>query len=344
MIASLLLRLEDPRPFTAADARWWYGALLSGRASDGDRMAILAATRARPETAADLAALAREMRRRARPFRVPARDGAIDLCGSGGARRPSFNVSTASAFVVAASGVPVVKHGNRSSRGPCGSSDLLAALGLPVERSPAFARASYRKFGVAFLHAPLFHPATRAVRAARRDLGVPTVFNRLGPLSNPAGVPYQVTGVPDLASGFRVADVLNRLGVHRGLAVCSAEGADEFSPARASSAVVWSGSDRHRRTIRPAALLASEDRRGSWGPLPPRAAALETERVLAGGGGATRGAILLTSGAARWVSGRSATLRTGVAEAEQALDSGSAERLLDGLRRLADRYRGIRGE
>ena len=285
-----------------------------------------------------MALLAGELRRRARPFRVSRSDRAVDLCGSGGARRPSFNVSTVSALVVAAAGTPVVKHGNRSSRGQCGSSDLLTALGLPIESSVPFARASYARFHIAFLHAPLFHPATRAVVAARRVLGIPTIFNRLGPLSNPAGVSVQVVGVPDLDTATRVAGALRRLGVRRGLAMTSEEGCDEFSPRRRTQAVRWDPRALHRLTVDPRAYLEPDERRGDWGPLPPAEAALETERILAGGGGARRGAVLLTSGAVLWVAGRAPTLGRGVGRAREALDGGGAETLLTNLRRLARRF------
>jgi anthranilate phosphoribosyltransferase len=337
MIASELLRLREPRTLSAHDARRIFTTLLAPSVGETERTALLLALSLRAETTDELAAFARELRSRARPFRVPRSDGAIDLCGSGGARRASFNISTVSAFVVAGAGLPVVKHGNRSSRGPCGSSDLLRALGLPVETSLPFARASYSRFHVAFLHAPLYHPATRAVVSARRALGVPTIFNRLGPLSNPAGVSVQLVGVPDRADAPRIASALRRLGVRRGLAISSDEGCDEFSPRRVTRGVRWDLRGTHRVTVLPDRYLDSEERRGAWGALAPPEAADETERILAGGGGARRGAVLLTSGAALWVAGRAPTLAEGVQAAREALDLGRAEDLLEGLRGLARR-------
>ena len=284
------------------------------------------------------------MRRRARPFAVPREDRPVDLCGSGGAPRPSYNVSTVSAFVVAASGVPVVKHGNRSARAPSGSSDLLEALGLPVTTRADFARAAYAKFRLAFLHAPLFHPATAVVAPARRLLGIPTIFNRLGPLSKPARVPFQVVGAADVASAERVAEALPQLGVESGIAMTSPEGCDEFSPRGVTTAFRWNAGPYRRIAVRAERYLAPEDRRGDWGALPPGEAAEETERLLAGGGGARRGSVLLTSGAAIWVSGRASTLAGGIERAREALDSGAAEELLGGLRELARGFpRGARG-
>ncbi len=332
-----LARLADPAPLSRRDVRTTFDALLADSSDDADRMALLVALRFRGYRNDELTEFAREMRRRAVAFPVPSKDDPIDLCGSGGSPHPTYNVSTAAAFVVRAAGAPVVKHGNRS-RGVCGSSDLLAALGLPVLTSVAFARASYRRFRIAFLHAPLFHPATRAVAEARRRLGLPTIFNRLGPLANPARVRCQVTGAVGEPAAIATASVLRSLGVTRGAAVTTDDGRDEFSPNRPTTAVVWDRRGTRHLRVDPSAYLEADDRRGSWDPLPPRRAAEELERILAGGGGARRGAVLLTSGAALWVSGRAPNLKTGVRRALEALDSGAAEELLDRLRTLAAAY------
>jgi anthranilate phosphoribosyltransferase len=333
----VLLRLLDRRALRKGDVSATFDAMTARETDDAERAAMLVALAARGNQAAELISFAREMRRRAVPFPIPAADGAVDLCGSGGARRPSFNVSTVSAFVTRAAGLPVAKHGNRS-RGVCGSSDLLTALGLPVETSIPFARASYRRFGLAFLHAPLFHPETGAVATVRRLLGIPTIFNRLGPLANPARVRAQVSGAVDEATARSTVVALRGLGVTRGVSMTSDDGCDEFSPRSATTAFVWTGSNTRRLRIRPDDLLDSDDRRGPWGALSPSEAADEAERLLAGGGGARRGSVLLTSGAALWVSGRAPDLRTGVFQAQEALDGGRAEMLLGNLRELAGNY------
>jgi len=302
-------------------------------------VAILLALAHRAVDADELTRFVREMHRRAIPFPVPAGDHPIDLCGSGGALTPSFNVSTVSAFVVAAAGVPVVKHGNRSSRGPCGSSDLLEALGLPVVDSLPFGRATYRRTRLAFLHAPLYHPATRAVAAARRAVGIPTVFNKLGPLSNPARVTFQLVGVADPATARCAAEVLRNLGRRRALAMTSEEGCDEFSPQRTTELVVFDGNRLVRRSVDARTLLPPEDRRGSWDALPAPAAAEETRRILAGGGGARRGSVLLTSAAALWIAGKARSLPDGVDQARESLDSGRAEAILEALVEVGRHYR-----
>jgi anthranilate phosphoribosyltransferase len=338
MIGPTLTRLLEPSRLTPTEVGATFDTLLSAAATDAERAAVLVALAARPVPPVELATFAREMRRRARPFPLASGDRPVDLCGSGGAPRPSYNVSTVSAFVVAAAGLSVVKHGNRSARGLCGSSDLLEALGLPVTTRPDFARASYRRFRLAFLHAPLFHPATKAVAAARKLVGIPTLFNRLGPLSNPARVAYQVVGVPNEEAARVVADVLPRLGVRSGLAMTSREGCDEFSPRDTTTAIVWAPARRRRWVLRPDQILPPEDRRGSWDSVPPPQAADEAERILAGGGGARRGSVLLTSGAALWVAGRCPTLAAGVDRARETLDAGRAEEMLGQLRDLAARF------
>jgi len=330
--------LLAPSPLGPDSVRTTFDRLVDPAGSDVDRAAILVALAARPAADRELALFAAEMRRRARPFPVPRGDRPIDLCGSGGAIAPSFNVSTVSALVVASAGTSVVKHGNRSARGVCGSSDLLEALGLPVTRSLPFGGASYRRFRIAFLHAPLYHPATAVVADVRRRLGVPTIFNRLGPLSNPARVPFQVVGAADVPTAAIFSRVLARLGVRRGVAMSSDDGCDEFSPRARTTAYVWNGGAARRRSFDPAAWLDSDDRRGPWGPLAPALAAEETERILAGGGGARRGSILLTSAAALWTAGAAPTFGDGLAVATAALDDGRAARLLDGLRGLGRRF------
>jgi anthranilate phosphoribosyltransferase len=336
MIGRELGRLLDPRALRRSETRATYERLVAPGTDDLERVALLVALSTRPRRTDELVGFAREMRRRAIPFPIPPRSGAIDLCGSGGAARPSFNVSTVSAFVVRAAGVPVVKHGNRSRR-VCGSSDLLSALGLPFPTSVAYARASFRRFGITFLHAPLFHPATAAVAAARRALPIPTLFNRLGPLTNPARVRQQVAGAATLPNAVETAEALAALGVSRGLAMTSDDSTDEFSPHAPTTLIAWAGGRPRRLRIVPGTLLPREDRAGEWGALSPPAAAEEAERILAGGGGARRGSVLLTSGAALWVSGRSKDLAGGVERAREALDSGAAEAILKDLRALGRR-------
>jgi anthranilate phosphoribosyltransferase len=328
-------RLGDPSPLGPEEVERLLDRLGDPKEPESARLDLLGRLADRPLQEADLERFARALRARAVPFGAPAAREAIDLCGSGGASRPSFNISTVSAFVVAAAGLRVVKHGNRSARGPCGSSDLLEALGLPVTTSRAFARDSFERFGLAFLHAPLYHPTTSAVAQARRRLGRPTIFNRLGPLVNPAGPRLQLTGVADRASAGAVASILRGLGVERGAVVAALDGADELSPTAGTELWAWSESGSTHRTVDPEALLDPPDRRGPWDPLPRAEAARATVELLAGERGARRGAVLLTAGCALWVAGASRDLPSGVARATEVLDGGLPARLLDRLQEHA---------
>jgi anthranilate phosphoribosyltransferase len=343
MSTDILDQLLAQKDLSASQVRAVVARLVDPSTDDLEKAALLVALRAKGESPAEVQAFARELRRRSTAFPGPRADGAVDLCGSGGAKTPSFNIGTVSAFVVRAAGMPVAKHGNRSARGRlrgyAGSSDLLEALGLPVTTSTDFARESYRRFGLTFLHAPLYHTATTAVANVRRGLGIPTIFNQLGPLTNPANVPFQVVGCPEIEVAERVARILPALGVRAGIAVVGDHGTDEFSPTGISHCVLWSRGRRARRRVHASHLLEPEDRRGSWVPLSASAAAEEASRLLAGGGGARRGSILLTSGAALWVSGRAPDLRAGVEHAQVALDSGRAEALLRALQDLATERR-----
>lgn len=319
------------------------GVLVDADRSDVERAALLVALRAKGETPREIAAFARALRARSTPFPGPRAAGAVDLCGSGGAPQPSFNAGTVGAFVVRAAGVPVAKHGNRSARGAvggwAGSSDLLEALGLPFLSSREYAAECFAREGITFLHAPLYHPATAAVALVRRSLGIPTVFNWIGPLTNPAAVRYQLVGCPGPEVAQALARVLPLLGVVRGATVASTDGTDELSPNHFSQLTFFTRERSTTRRVDPASLLEPDDRRGPWSPLPAPQAAIETERILAGGGGARRGSVLLTSGAAIWVRGAAPTLSDGVMRAAQALDSGEAEALLGRLRDLAGRRR-----
>ncbi|MGA7923909.1 MAG: anthranilate phosphoribosyltransferase [Thermoplasmata archaeon] len=325
MTETVVERLLEGGPPSAQTVHRVMDLLADPATPDGVKAAALVALRVREPDERVLIAFAREMRRRAVPFDPPGRSRAIDVCGSGGSRVPTFNVSTASAFVIVGAGQPVIKHGNRSTRGHTGSSDLLEALGLPVATSRAFAEASFRHLGLAFLHAPLFHPATGPVAAARRMIGIPTVFNALGPLTNPSNVRFQLAGTSDLRMARRMASALRGLGVRSGLTVTSPEGADEFSPRGTSKGYRWNGTALRRFSATARRYLDVEDRRGPWGPLGRSAAVEATEELLAGAPGARRGAVLLTSAAALWVTGRADSLDDGMEEARASLDGGAAE-------------------
>ncbi|MDE1820769.1 MAG: anthranilate phosphoribosyltransferase [Euryarchaeota archaeon] len=333
-----LVQGEDLGP---EEAREVAEGLLTGAFPPEVVASLLTALAAKGESPEELYAFSSTLRARARPFPGPAEAGAVDLCGTGGAKTPTFNISTVSAFVLAGAGVPVAKHGNVSARRPCGSSDVLSALGLPVLRSVAFAEASWRKERLCFLHAPLFHAATRSVAPVRKALGLRTIFNQLGPLTNPAGVSTQLVGCFSREYARRVTPVLHRLGVHRSLAVHGKGGMDELS----SKGTDWllrsveasgEGGGATEVSIDPSTLLSPEERRGDLRPRSPGEAAELTRAVLSGeGDGAVRGAVLLTAGAAIWLHGSAPELPSGVALARSALQDGRALDKLQKLQALA---------
>src|SRR5262249_17741516 len=221
---ALLSRQELPPAAMRALVR----SLMRGELGEAEAAAVLIALRMKGETAEELAAAAVVLREQMVSW-DPGRDGVLDTCGTGGDGAGTFNISTATALVVAAASVPVVKHGNRSVSRRSGSADVLAALGVPIEGDAAFARRCLDRAGLAFCFAPQFHPAMKNVAALRRRLGVATLFNWLGPLANPAGACYQLLGVGRRDLLDLVAGALARLGGRRAVVVCSRDGLDEVS-------------------------------------------------------------------------------------------------------------------
>ncbi len=332
-----LLRLLHRQDLSPSEAYRLAGRLASGALPQALAGALLAALAEKGEGREEIFAFASFLRRHARRFLSGEVGPAVDLCGTGGAVRPTFNVSTVSAFVVAAGGLPVVKHGNSSARGPCGSSDLLEALGLPVKTAASYGEESFRRERLAFLHAPLYHPVTARVVPIRRALGGRTIFNLLGPLTNPAPIRTQLVGCFDWAYARAASGLLPRLGVPRSLTFTGEGTTDEFLPDGWTLGIVRRGKRGTTRRFDGGRYLERKERRGPLGPLPPAAAAQEAERLLSGGAGARRGSVLLTAGAAFWVSGQERTMKEGVERARELLDGGQALAKLRALQALAKR-------
>jgi anthranilate phosphoribosyltransferase len=301
---------------------------MSGNATPSQIGAFLMALRVRGETVAEIAGAARIMR--AKAIGVDAPPGTIDTCGTGGDSSGSFNISTASALVVAGCGVPVAKHGNRALSSKSGSADVLRALGVNIDADFAVVRACLWEIGLGFLMAPRHHSATRHVAPARVELGTRTIFNLLGPLSSPAKAPRQLVGVFAPEWVRPMAEVLGRLGLERAWVV-HGSGLDELTTAGVST--VASLEDGKVETFElvaedvglPAARL--EDLRGGE----PEHNARLMRDLLAGTGGPLRDIVLLNSGAALVIAGRAADLTTGIELAARSLDSGAARRVLQDL-------------
>jgi anthranilate phosphoribosyltransferase len=301
--------------------------ILEGRATHAQVAGLLVALRMKGETVAEVVAAARVMRAHATP--VPgAPANAIDTCGTGGDGAGTLNVSTAAALVVAAAGVPVAKHGNRAASGAVGGADVLEALGVRLDLSAEALGACLTEVGFAFLFAPALHPALRHAAVPRRELGVRTLFNLLGPLANPAGVRRQLIGVFAPQWVEPVADALRRLGAERAWVVHGAGGLDEL--ALEGESVVAELADGAVRTRRVSAADAG------LAPAPTaalrvdsvEAAAAALRAVLAGTRGPTRDVVCLNAAAALVVAGAAADLRAGATRAGEAIDSGAATALL----------------
>jgi anthranilate phosphoribosyltransferase len=305
------------------------GGVMDGEATPAQLAALLMGLRMRGETVDELAGFATAMRDRV--VRVEAPDGTIDVVGTGGDGSQTFNISTASALVVAAAGVPVAKHGNRAITSRAGSADVLDALGVRIDHDAASAGVALQEHGFAFLFAPNFHPAMRHATPTRREIGVRTAFNLLGPLTNPAGTQRQVLGVGDARAAGRFAEVVHRLGTERTF-VIHGDGIDEL-PLDDSGVLYHVDPDGIQEhpiaasalglTVTPTARLA--------GGTPDENATL-IEALLRGEPGSRRDVVLLNAGAGLLVAGVVETLEAGIEQAALTIDAGLATDLLGRLR------------
>ena len=329
VVRAALAAVVDGKRLSLDEARVAMGSVMDGEATPSQLAALLVALRMRGETGEELAGFASAMRDRA--LRVEAPEGAGDTCGTGGDGSNTFNISTAAALVVASAGVPVAKHGNRAITSKSGSADVLEALGIRTDLGAEEAAVALREDGFAFLFAPGFHPAMKHAGPTRREIGVRTAFNLLGPLTNPAGARRQVVGVGDPAAAPRIADVLHLLGAERALVVHGA-GLDEL-PLDGSGVlydVSPGGVTRHEVVAAELGLTAAPTSALVGGT--PTENAKTVESVLGGASGPCRDVVLLNASAAFLAAGRAADLRDGIAMAAEAIDSGAAARLLGRLR------------
>ena len=324
----LLAHVAQGRSLSESQAEAAFEIIMSGDATPSQIGAFLMALRVRGETVEEIAAAARIMRAKAVAIEAP--PGAIDTCGTGGDASGSFNISTASALVVAGCGIPVAKHGNRALSSGSGSADVLRALGVNIDADFAIVRACLWEIGIGFLMAPRHHSATRHVAPARVELGTRTIFNLLGPLSNPAGAPRQLVGVFAPEWVRPMAEVLGRLGSERAWVV-HGSGLDELTTAGVTT--VASLEDGKVETFEVVARdvgLPAARRGDLLGGEPEHNARLMRE-MLAGAGGPLRDIVMLNSGAALLVAGRAATLEEGIELAARSLDLGAARRVLEDL-------------
>lgn len=331
-LRSALQKLARGASLSEEDSAAAFGVVMRGDASPAQIAGLLMGLRAKGETAEEIAGAASALR--SAMIRLDADDpgSLVDTCGTGGGKVGTLNLSTAAAFVVAGAGVGVAKHGNRSYTSRSGSADVLEALGVDIALTPDRAAVVLRRAGIVFLYAPAYHPAIRHVSQVRKELGVATIMNLLGPLVNPAGVVRQVVGIADKSRGPLVAGALRRLGTAHAIVVHARVGMDEVSPAGVTD--VWEiDGDVTTKEIDPAAHdLLCADLDGLAGGEPAENAN-RIEEILNGRGRVVeRYAVILNAATALYVSGRGWSLEDSVTRARDALDAGAGAEALARLR------------
>jgi len=330
LFGDILAKLVEKKDMAPDEAATAMNTIMDGNATPAQAGAFLAALHMKGETAEEIAALARVMRAHAVTVKPVTEKPLVDTCGTGGDGAQTFNISTACAFVAAGAGVPIVKHGNRAMSSRCGSADVLAALGVSLVTSPSVQARIVERVGIAFFFAPVYHPAMKHVAAARQEIGFRTIFNILGPLSNPAGAQAQLLGVYSPKLTGTVAEVLGLLGLTRAMVV-HGNGLDEITTTGETLvSELYDGALRNYTItcdafgIAPASPddLAGGDAAGNARIL---------RSVLEGETGAARDIVLLNAAAAIYLGGRARDLHEGIRLAEVSIDSGSARARLDAL-------------
>jgi len=330
MFKEAIMQIMDQQDLGETEAAGLMDIIMEGKATQAQIGAFLAALHMKGESPQEIAAFARVMRRHAIAVRPKTKGMLVDTCGTGGDGKHTFNISTAAAFVAAGAGIPVVKHGNRSVSSTCGSADVLSALGVDITTDPHTQARIVEEIGIAFLFAPLHHPAMRHVMAARQEIGCRTVFNILGPLANPAGAQAQVLGVYQPGLTRTMAEVLRLLGISRAMVV-HGSGLDEITTT--GETVV---SELVNGTINPYTLNCE-----TYGITPAQLPDLAggdaatnagiIREILIGERSAARDIVLMNAGAAIYVGGQARDLHEGITLAGASIDSGKALARLDAL-------------
>ena len=336
MIKEAIETLVNGRSLTFEDAAAVMEEIMIGEATPPQFAAFVTALRMKGETVDEIAGLASVMQARATP--VWATPPVVDTCGTGGDGSSSFNISTTAAFVVAGTGLKVAKHGNRAMSSQCGSADVLEALGVKIDLGAEAVAQCLEKVGIGFMFAPIFHPAMKCAAAPRREIGIRTVFNILGPLTNPAQARFQVIGVPSKELGEKIAFVLHRLGTEHSLVVHGIDGMDEISISRKS--LVW---DVNQHRVLPPYEVSPDDlgfMKASMTQIKggtARQNAKILRGILSGEVGARRNIVIMNAAAALVAGNQASDLKEGASIAEQTLDSGKSLAKLDELIKLSRR-------
>ena len=325
---TLLARLAAGERLSEADSAAAFDAMMSGDATPSQMGAFLMALRMRGETVEEITGAARTMRAKALPIDAP--KGAIDTVGTGGDNAGTFNISTAAALVVAGAGVPVAKHGNRNFSSKSGSADILAALGVNLDAGVGAVQRAMHEAGIGFLMAPKYHSATRHVGPTRAELGTRTIFNLLGPISNPAGAKRQLVGVFAPAWVRPIAEVLGKLGSERAWVV-HGDGLDELTTTGVSFVAELKDGKVEAFEVTPEDAGLKRTSLAALKGGEPAENAAKLHALLEGEEGALRDIVLLNAAAALIIAGKAPDLRAGVALAAKAIQSGAAKTALDKL-------------
>jgi anthranilate phosphoribosyltransferase len=324
-LIDVIAKLVKRESLSEAEAAAAFETIMRGDATPVQIAGFMVALRMKGETVEELTGFARTARALATPIEV---GGALlDTCGTGGDGLATFNISTLAAIVAAACGAKVAKHGNRAASSLCGSADVLEQLGVKIDLAPEGVARCIEQAGIGFLFAPIFHPSFRFAGVPRRELGVRSVFNILGPLCNPAGAKYQALGVADASLATKMADVLARLGVERAIVFHAGDGMDELSTSSPSLVIEIDGG-RKEYQLDPAEVgLKPADPLAVRGGGPEENARIARE-VLEGAAGPRRDVVLLNAAAALRAAGRAKDWRDGIGAAAEAIDSGRAAEVL----------------
>lgn len=335
-VKQLLNRLFDGKDLTPKEVEFLLEKIIAGEVTPSQIAGFLVALRTKGETVDEIVGLIHGMRKHM--VKVSSKGRVIDTCGTGGDGVGAFNISTAVSFVVAACGVKVAKHGNRAASSKCGSADVLEALGVNIMLTPTQAADVLKKTGIVFLFAPLYHPAMKQIAPIRKELGVRTVFNFLGPFLNPAGVKRQLIGVSDTAIAKKLVSVAAKLGYIHAFLISSKDGMDEISIATPTHISEVKGKKVTSKVITPSqfgmkkaplsAIAGGDAARNSQILLK----ILEREKS------AYRNIVVLNSAAALYVAGKAKTMKIGIALAQRAIDTGAAKRVLENLIKETKQY------
>jgi anthranilate phosphoribosyltransferase len=329
MIKEAISALVSGRSLAADDAAQVMEEIMQGEATPAQFGAFVTALRLKGETVDEIVGLARTMRARAIP--VVAYGLVVDTCGTGGDGSQTFNISTTAAFVAAGAGLKVAKHGNRAMSSQCGSADVLEALGVKIDLTAEQVQRCLQDVGIGFMFAPSFHPAMKYASVPRREIGIRTVFNILGPLTNPAGAKAQVLGVADDSLVEKMAQALQQLGCHHALVVHGEDGLDEITVAGETHVCELKGNHVLDYTISPEKIgLTRADSESLKGGNAKENAEM-LRNILAGAPGPQRDAVLMNTAAVLLAGDKAQTLRQGVELAQQTIDSGQALNKLEQL-------------